>query len=104
MLSYAVLYHFEHFLRGGSLARDLLLLPAGGLGFFHTVKLLSGVFQPQVGVGVERDADVGMPHEVLERLWIHARLSLIAAVGVAADVWTCQVWDKKNIFFLPEST
>jgi hypothetical protein len=40
-----------------------------------------------VGVSFERDADIGMPHEVLERLRIHARLGLIAAVGMAADVW-----------------
>ena len=80
------LYHFEHLLCGGGLARDLLLLPAGGLGFLHAVKLLGGVFQPQMGVGIEGNADVGMPHEVLERLRVHARLGLIAAVGMAADV------------------
>ena len=80
------LYHFEHLLCGGGLARDLLLLPAGGLGFLHAVKLLGGVFQPQMGVGIDGNADVGMPHEVLERLRVHARLGLIAAVGMAADV------------------
>ena len=48
----------EKFLSILRLARELFLLPAGGLGFLHAAEFLSGVFQPQVGVIIERDADV----------------------------------------------
>ena len=37
-------------------------------------------------VGVERDADFAVAHQILERLRVHPRLGLNAAVGVAADV------------------
>ena len=53
-------YRFEHFLRRRRLARELFLLPAGCLGFFHAAKLLGGVLQSQVSVSVERDADVAV--------------------------------------------
>ena len=47
----------EQFLRILRLPGELLLLPAGCLGFLHAAKFLGGVFQPQVSVSVERDAD-----------------------------------------------
>ena len=77
---------FEHFLRRRRLARDLLLLLPSGLGLLHAVKLFGGILQPQVGVSVERDADIAVAHQVLQRLRIHPGLGLIAAVGMAADV------------------
>ena len=77
---------FEQFLSILRLTRELFLLPAGILGFLHAAELLGGVFQPQVRVSVERDADIAVTHQVLKRLRIHARLGLIAAVGMAADV------------------
>ena len=55
----------EHFLRRRRLARELLLLPSGVLGFLHAAKFLGGVFQTQVGVGVECDTDVAVAHQVL---------------------------------------
>ena len=51
---------FEQFLSILRLARELFLLPAGCLGFFHAAKLLGGVLQSQVSVSVERDADVAV--------------------------------------------
>ncbi|MBQ8075451.1 MAG: hypothetical protein IJ237_05635 [Oscillospiraceae bacterium] len=65
----------EHFLRWRRLARNLLLLPAGGFGFLHATKFLSGVFQAQVSVSVARDADIAVAHQVLERLWIYPGLA-----------------------------
>ena len=50
------------------------------------VKLFGGIIQPQVGVSVERDADIAVAHQVLQRLRIHPSLGLIAAIGMAADV------------------
>ena len=76
----------EHFLRRRHLARDLLLLSPGRLGFLHAAKFLGSVFQPKVSVSVERDADIAVTHQILERLRVHARLGLISAVGMAADV------------------
>ena len=81
-----MLYSLEHFLRRRRLARDLLLLSPGGLSLLHAVKLFGGVFQPQLGVSVERDADVAVTHQVLQCLRIHPSLGPIAAVGMAADV------------------
>ncbi len=49
-----------------------LLFPSGGLGFLHAVKLLGGVFQSQMCVGVHRHPYFRMPHEVLQCLGIHA--------------------------------
>ena len=43
---------FEQFLSILRLARELLLLPAGCLGFLHAAQFLGGVFQFPVGVGV----------------------------------------------------
>lgn len=43
-------------------------------------------------VGIQRHADVRMPHQVLERLWIHAGLCHVAAVGMAADMGS-DVWN-----------
>ena len=77
---------FEQFLRILRLPGELLLLPAGCLGFLHAAKFLGGVFQSQVSIGVERDADVAVAHQVLQRLRIHPGLGLIAAVSVATDV------------------
>ena len=77
---------FEQFLSILRLARELFLLLAGGLGFLHAAKFLGSVFQPQVSVSVERDADIAVTHQVLQRLRIHACFCLIAAVGMAADV------------------
>ena len=77
---------FEQFLRVLRLACEILLLPADGLGFLHAGKLLGGVFRPQVGVSVERDADLAVAHQVLERFRVYARLGLIAAAGMTADV------------------
>ncbi len=37
-------------------------------------------------VGIERHANLAVPHEVLERLGVHARPRHVAAVGVTADV------------------
>ena len=76
----------EKFLSILRLARELFLLSAGGLGFLHAAKFLGGVLQPQVSISVERNADVAVTHQVLQRLRIHARLGLIAAVSVATDV------------------
>ena len=39
-----------------------------------------------MGVGVERDADIAVAHQVLERLRVHPCFCLIAAIGMAADV------------------
>ena len=77
---------FEQFLSILRLTRELFLLPAGCLGFLHAAKFLGGVFQTQVSVSVERDADISVAHQVLQRLRIHPGLGLIAAVGMAADV------------------
>ena len=82
---YSVLRHFDQkAIR--RLASELVLLPAGGLGFLHAAKFLGGILQPQMGVSVERDADFAVAHQVLERLWVHPGFGLIAAVGMAADV------------------
>ena len=77
---------FEQFLRILRLPGELLLLPAGCLGFLHAANFLGSVFQPQVSVSVERDADIAVTHQVLECLWVHPGFGLIAAVGMAADV------------------
>ena len=77
---------FEQFLSILRLPCELFLLPAGRLGFLHAAKFLGGVFQPKVSVSVERDADIAVAHQVLERLWVHPGFGLIAAVSVAADV------------------
>lgn len=37
-------------------------------------------------VGIQRDSDIAMPHQVLERLGVHAGLRHVAAAGVGADV------------------
>ena len=76
----------EHFLRRRRLARDLLLLSPGCLGFLHAMEFLGSILQTKMGVSVERDADVAVSHQVLKRFRIHASFSLIAAVGMAADV------------------
>ena len=39
-----------------------------------------------MSVDVHRDADVTVPHEILQRLGVHAGFRLIATVGVPADV------------------
>ena len=39
-----------------------------------------------MSVDVHRDADVAVPHEILQRLGVHAGFRLIATVGVPADV------------------
>ena len=43
--------------------------------------------QTKVDVNIHRDADVRMPHEVLQGLGVHPGSCLVAAVGVAANVW-----------------
>ncbi len=37
-------------------------------------------------VGIQRDTDIAMSHQVLERLWVHAGLLHVATVGMAADM------------------
>ena len=58
----------EQFLRILRLPGEFFLLPAGRLGFLHAAKLLGSVFQTQVSVSVERDADIAVAHQIL-----HAR-------------------------------
>ena len=48
----------EQFLRILRLPCELLLLPAGCLGFLHAAKFLGGVFQSQVSVSVEGNDDL----------------------------------------------
>ncbi len=37
-------------------------------------------------VGIQSDADIAVPHQLLERLGIHTGLRHVAAAGMAADV------------------
>ena len=64
----------EQFLRILRLPGELLLLPTGCLGFLHAAKFLGGVFQPQVSVSVERNADIAVAHQVLQRLRVHRQI------------------------------
>ena len=48
---------------------------------------------------------VFMSCKILNRLGINSGIKQVRDVCVPELVWTCQVWDKKNIsFFLPDST
>ncbi len=59
---------FEQSLSSLRPACELFLLPAGRLGFLHAAKFLGGVFHPQVSVSVERDADITVSYQVMQRL------------------------------------
>lgn len=46
-----------------------------------------------------------MSHELLNNLWGNSFFKASTAERMSQRMWTCQVWDKKNIsFFLPDST
>ena len=51
-----------------------------------------------MSVGVQCNADIRVPHDILQALGIHATLCHLGAKGMSAYMWTCQVWNKK-IFY-----
>ena len=74
-------------------------------GTNHFLHFFLCIIVIQMGVNIQRYTDVTMAHDILKCLRIHSRLRHIGTESVSANMWTCQVWDKKNIsFFLPDST
>jgi len=61
-------------------------LLSGILQLFQPFQLIRGILQPKIRVSVQRNPDITIPHQVLERLGIHARFRHVAAVGMAADM------------------
>ena len=59
---------------------------SGVLQVLHPPQLIRGILQAKMHVGIQHDSDIAIPHQVLERSRIHARISHIATVGMAADV------------------
>lgn len=51
--------------------------------FFH---LFLNIFKSYMSIGVRRHADIRVPHNLLQRLWVHARLCHIGAKGMTADM------------------
>ncbi len=64
---------------------DQLQRPLGEFQL-QPLQFFPGILQAQVGVGVHGDADLGMAHEILQCLGIHAALGLVGAVGMAAHM------------------
>ena len=52
--------------------------------FLHFPKLFGRVLQSEMRIGVHRHANLTVPHQILERLRVHAGLSHVAAISVAA--------------------
>ena len=78
--------HPEHLLRDGLLFLVLFQFLSGVLQILHPPQFIRGILQPKVRVSVQCHPDIAMPHQVLERLGVHARLRHVAAVGMAADM------------------
>lgn len=53
--------------------------------------LILGIFVADMGVGIQRDSDVAVSHNVLQRLGIHAGFCHIGAEGVSAYMG-CDFW------------
>ena len=58
---------------------------------FHPLQLFLGIIESDMCVHIHCDRYIRMPHEVLQRLWIHSRFCHIRAIGVSAymrrNVW-----------------
>ena len=52
--------------------------------FFHFPKLFGRVLQTEMRIGVHRHANLTVPHQILERLRVHAGLRHVAAISVSA--------------------
>lgn len=39
-----------------------------------------------MSVSIHRHVNIGMPHQVLQRLWLHTSLRLITAISMSANV------------------
>lgn len=78
------LHHPEHLLGHGLFVRGLLHLGSRSVQFLKPYHLVLGIFQSQMCVYVHRHADIRMPHQVLQGLWVHPGFRHVAAVGVTA--------------------
>lgn len=63
-----------------------LLLRPGVFNLAHPVQLFAGVIEAQVGVRVHRHTYIRMPHQVLQRLRVHALARHVGAIGVPTHV------------------
>lgn len=74
----------------------------------HQIHLCDFSFDPgsvcDMIINFHRDTDVRMSHYILNNLHIQIRLCHPGTGRMSENMWTCQVWDKKISFFLPEST
>ena len=81
-----VLYYFKHILPHRLLAVGLVHFFSRLFQFFHANHLILRIVQSQMSVGIHRNSDIGMSHQILERLWIHTSLCLVTAVSMSANV------------------
>ena len=54
--------------------------------FLHFSKLFGRVLQSEMRISVHRHANLTVPHQILERLRVHAGLRHVAAISVAANM------------------
>ena len=87
---FSILNYLKHLLRH----RFLLLLLNLCLCFpklFHPFQFFLDITKPNMRVHIHGNANIRIPHEVLQRLWIHSRFCHIRAIGVSAymrrNVW-----------------
>ena len=88
----SILNHLKHLLRH----RFLFLLLNLHLRFpklFHPLQFFLSIIESDMRVHIHCDRYIRMPHEVLQRLWIHSRFCHIRAIGVSANM-------RRNVWYL----
>ena len=58
---------------------------------FHPFQFFLSIIESDMRVHVHCDLYIRMPHEVLQRLWIHSRFCHIRAIGMSAYM-RCNIW------------
>ena len=56
------------------------------LSFHHPIKFHLGIVKFDMGIGVQRDADIRVIHDILQGLGVHAALCHVGTEGMAAHM------------------
>ena len=86
----SILYYLKHLLRHMFLF-FLLNLRLCFPKLFHPFQFFLCIIESNMRVHIHCNRYIRMPHEVLQRLWIHSRFCHIGAIGMSAymrrDIW-----------------
>ena len=81
------LHHLKHLLRHCLPFFPFINLRLRLSKLLHSFQLFLCIIKPDMRVNIHRNADIRMPHQVLQRLRIHPGLRHIGTVSMSAYMW-----------------